>query len=62
MQKGAVDLMAIQESNSLINPTGESMVNMGENLKKGNIKELKKMQKEIVDPNLGQGTKVITPS
>ena len=52
-------MMAIRESNNLIDVTGDSMVNMGENLKKDNIKELKKMKNEIVDPKIGKATKDI---
>lgn len=52
-------MMAIRESDRMIGLTGESMVNMGENKKRGNMKELKKMKQEIVEPNLGPGTKNI---
>ena len=58
VQKGAVDLMAMRESDRMI-ANDESVVNMGENKKKANMKERNRMNHEIVDPNLGPGTKNI---
>ena len=58
IQKGAVDMMAMRESDRMI-ANDDSMVNMGENKKKANMKERNKMNQEIVDPNLGPGTKNI---
>ena len=48
LDKSAVDAMAIRASGNLIAPVSESLVNMGENLTKNNIRELKRMKKEIV--------------
>ena len=45
-------MMAIRASGKLIKPERDSLVNMGENMKKDNIKEIKRMKKEIVQPNL----------
>ncbi len=53
MEKGAQDVMAIRVSGNLIAQERDSMVNMGENVIKDNIKEIRKMKKEIVEPNLG---------
>ena len=44
--------MAFPESDRLIDLKADSMVIIGENLKKNNKKELKKMHKEIIEPNL----------
>ena len=55
-------MMAIRASGKLIKPERDSLVNMGENLKKDNIKEIKRMKKEIVQPNLSPrgGTQIST--
>ena len=53
-EKGTTDVMAFRASGSLIAQERDSMVNMGENLTKNNIRELRKMKREIVEPNLGQ--------
>ena len=45
--------MAIRDSSGLIHQERDSMVNMGENMAKDNMRELRKMKKEIVDPRLG---------
>mmetsp|Transcript_41444 Transcript_41444/g.54529 ORF Transcript_41444/g.54529 Transcript_41444/m.54529 type:complete len:110 (-) Transcript_41444:335-664(-) len=45
-------MMALRNSAKLIKPERDSMVNMGENLAKDKMKELKKIKKEIVEPNL----------
>ena len=55
LEKGAVDAMAIRASGNLIAPVSESLVNMGENLTKNNIRELKKMKKEIVGLETNDG-------
>ena len=62
VQKGRAEMMAIRASGKLIKPERDSLVNMGENLKKDNIKEIKRMKKEIVQPNLSPrgGTKIST--
>lgn len=39
----------------------ESLVNMGENMTKNNIREIKKMRQEIVEPNLGMGPAQLLP-
>ena len=52
MHRGRTEMMAIRESDKMIKPLHDSMVNMGENLTKDNIKELKKMKKEFVDTNI----------
>ena len=53
IEKGTSDGMAIRVSGTLIEQERDSMPNMGENLIKDNIKEIKKMKKEMVEPNLG---------
>ena len=53
MEKGAANAMAIRASGTLIKPERESMANMGENLTRDNIKEMRKMKNEIVEPDLG---------
>ena len=53
-EKGTKDAMAFRASGSLIAPERDSMVNMGENMTKNNIRELRQMKREIVEPNLGQ--------
>lgn len=45
---------AIRASGGLIKPERESMVNMGENVIRDNIREIRKMKKEIVEPNFAQ--------
>lgn len=52
-QKNATRALALRESGGLIEPLGDSMVNMGENLTRDNIREIKKMKREMVEPNLG---------
>ena len=53
LQKGANGVMAIRDSGAgLLQLERDSMVNMGENMTKDNIRELRKMKKEIVDPGL----------
>ena len=58
LEKGAVDAMAIRASGNLIAPVSESLVNMGENLTKNNIRELKKMKKEIVGLETNDGIQI----
>ena len=50
--KGPTTGMALHASGHLIKPERESLVNMGENTTKDNIREMRKMQQEIVEPNL----------
>ena len=61
-EKGAADAMALRASGGLILQDRDSMVNMGENLTKDNIRELRKMKREIVEPNLGTQTNKIKAS
>ena len=53
MEKGANGAMALRGSSGLIQPERDSMVNMGENMARDNMREIRKMKKEIVDPRLG---------
>ena len=53
LEKGATGAMALRDSSGLIQPERDSMVNMGENMNRDNMRELRKMKKEIVDPRLG---------
>ena len=53
LEKGATGAMALRDSSGLIQPERDSMVNMGENKNRDNMRELRKMKKEIVDPRLG---------
>jgi len=52
LEKGTTDAMAIRDSGKLIKPERDSLVNMGENLTRDNLKELRRMKKEIVDPKI----------
>ena len=52
--KGTAGAMAIRASGGLIKPERESMVNMGENIIRDNIREMRKMKKEIVETNFAQ--------
>lgn len=45
--------MAIRDSGNMIPPERDSMVNMGENLTRDNIREMRRMKNEIVDPEIG---------
>ena len=53
LEKGATEAMALRDSSGLIQPERDSLVNMGENKNRDNMRELRKMKKEIVDPRLG---------
>ena len=53
LERGATGAMALRDSSGLIQPERDSMVNMGENKNRDNMRELRKMKKEIVDPRLG---------
>ena len=56
MDKGTTAVMAIRESENLLPAERESLVNMGENTTKLNIREIKRMRQEIVDPKVGMKT------
>ena len=53
LEKGANGAMALRDSSGLIQPERDSLVNMGENMARDNMREIRKMKKEIVDPRLG---------
>ena len=53
LEKGPnAEAMAMRDSTGLIDPLSESLVNMGENNMRDNIKEIRRMNKEIVDPKV----------
>lgn len=62
LEKGTTEAMAIRDSGELIKPERESLVNMGENLTRDNLKELRKMKKEIVDPKIEINTNNLQPN
>jgi ATP-dependent protease HslVU (ClpYQ) peptidase subunit len=54
-------VLDIRANENLIPADRDSMVNMGENVTKDNIRELRKMKQEIVEPNLGKGPTQLLP-
>ena len=61
MEKEQAGVVDIRTNENLIPADRDSLVNMGENTTKDNIRELRKMKQEIVEPNLGNGPAQLLP-
>ncbi len=61
MEKEQAGVVDIRKNENLIPADRDSLVNMGENTTKDNIRELRKMKQEIVEPNLGSGPVQLLP-